>query len=290
MYFLKDQRGQSLIQVVIGAGIMGIVVMGAMTMVTYQTRETKALAEVLAAMDLQKVLVATIADGDVCHHILNHPSQRTFDSTSVSPTNPQVLQVNRIPASTNATAPSVVEVGAKASSYSSSLEVSEIRLDIKEGAGNVYLADWVVDFDSSKTVRQVRPVTVSARLVVDRSTPTATRIIACQNGGTVSRAECNSDKRGEVRYNPSSDTMEFCNGHSWGTWNPPTSESQIKPGDPGFPCGADNKGFTAYAQDVYWLGNPFGGMSGPRRVCCYISSAPTGVSGNRVPTPSCVAY
>lgn len=267
MRVIRSQSGQSLIQVLVGAGIMGVVMMGAMSMMTHQSRETRALAETLAAMDLQKTLIATIADGNICHHILNNPTQRTFDSTSLSPTSPQVIRLNRIPISTAASAPSVAEVGEKASSYSNSLIVNDIRLNIKEGVGNTYLADWVVDFDSSKTVRQLRPVTVSARLIVDRTTPIATRIIACQGGGDESHGECNADKRGEVRHNPSSNTMEFCDGSTWVTWNPPSSPSSPEPENPitppGSPCGGDKMGFTAYSSTPRVWGG------GPTRLCCY---------------------
>lgn len=178
----RNQSGSGLIQTIIGAGIMGVLMLGFMAMTTHQSRETRSLREVLASMDLQKTLTAVLADGTVCHHVLNGSTPRTFDSTVVSATRPQTIKVNQIPISASAGAPALVEAGLKASSYSDSLRVSSIRLDIRGGSGSTYIGDWVVEFDSSKTTRQVRPVSVSTTLLVDKTNPKAARITGCQSG------------------------------------------------------------------------------------------------------------
>lgn len=195
----KSQQGQSLIQVIISLGILGIVMTGFMSAIFYQNQETRAVSEVLAAMDLQKVLIATFADGSVCKHILNTPSPRTFDSTAIKTNKPQVINVNQIPVSVSAGAPNVAQVGAYASAYSNSLRINSIRLEIVSGAGGSYLGNWIVDFDRSKTVRQVRPVSISTLLDVDSSVPAAAKIKDCQGRG---------DSDGNSRANNDSDEKE----------------------------------------------------------------------------------
>lgn len=254
MNLYRDQKGNSLIQVLVSVGILGVVMAGVATMMFHQGRETKALSEVLASMDLQKTLLATFASGEVCHHILNNPTQHTFDSTSVSEANPQTIRVSRIPVSVNASAPSIVQVGAKASAYSNSLEVSDIRLLITGGSDDAYVGSWIVDFDSSKTVRRVKPLVVSTLLTVDRTTPTATRIVGCQESGQAQAAPT------------------------------PPPPSGPKPGEGGYPCGEENRGFTAYMKPS---GAFIPGKTQYKRVCCYIGSSMTGVSSNTVPAPHC---
>lgn len=194
---VRQQSGSSLIQIVISIGIMGVLMASFITMTTQQNREMKALREDLASMDLQKMLMAVLADGVVCKYALNNPSPQTFNSTSVSAKKPAVIKLNKLLASGSASAPIVAEVGQKASSYSNSLIVSAIKLNITGGTGNTYVGDWIVEFDSSKTVRQVRPVTVSTMLTVDKSTPSVTKITACQkSGGTDVGSESKDDEAG----------------------------------------------------------------------------------------------
>ncbi len=162
---------------------MAIIMVGFSSMILNQQKETKSVSEILAGLDLQKNLISVLAEGSVCNHILNNPTQLTFNSSAL----PQTLTPSLpIYASVMSGTPSVVvaQVGQSASVYSSSMVIKSIKLNITNGSGSTYKGDWIVDFDETKSVRPHKPVTVTAVLTVDSTIPTATKIVACMGNGT----------------------------------------------------------------------------------------------------------
>jgi len=107
---MLNQRGQSLVQILIGVAIMGIMMIAFATMTANQSREASALAQKLAAMDFQQQLTRTFSDGTLCTSLLTLPTARTFDSTNAllgSPNPPIITLTNTyIPVSTAPSAPS----------------------------------------------------------------------------------------------------------------------------------------------------------------------------------------
>ena len=193
---IKNQRGQSLIQIVISIGIMGIVMAGFASMMSIQSKETRSLTEKLAALDLQKILTSALADGSVCQYVLNNPSVLTFNSTLVSLATPQTVIISTplyASVSGGVPGPPIAQVLQQASSFSNTLIINSISLSITSGSGSSYIGNWVVEFDNTKTVRAIKPATISTTLIADTSTPTAARITGCMAGalaGTVT-GRCN---------------------------------------------------------------------------------------------------
>jgi type II secretory pathway pseudopilin PulG len=176
-----NSRGQSLVQVLVGMVIMGILMVGFTSMMVNQQRETRALSEVLASMDLQRTLMISMSDGLVCKYVLNNPTVLKFNSNAVTPTTPQYISVNQLFSVPGPNAPVVAEVDKQASPYSHSLYVKSIKLKITSGTGSNFLGTWLVDFDATKSVRPVKPAQVTTTLTVDVSSPTAAKITACQD-------------------------------------------------------------------------------------------------------------
>jgi type II secretory pathway pseudopilin PulG len=182
------QSGQTLISTLISVAIAGIVVMVVTSMLTYQNRESQALAEKLGARDLEQALIVALADGSVCQYVLNQPSPLTFDSTQVSPSTPQTItlpgtspalyaSINPGPPPTPG--PVVAQVGQAASSYSNTLMVNSIKLSVVSGGGGTFIGNWIVGFDSTKTVRPLKPAMISTILIADVSAPAAATIKSC---------------------------------------------------------------------------------------------------------------
>jgi hypothetical protein len=71
-----------------------------------------------------------------------------------------------------------------ASASSSTLFVSGIKLVVTAGSGGNYYGNWVIDFDSTKTVRALKPLALATTLTVDDSTPTAAKILGCMNSSS----------------------------------------------------------------------------------------------------------
>lgn len=172
---------------------MGIIVMIMASMFEAQNREVQALGEKLASTDLQKTVIAALSDGSVCKYILNPPSASplTFNTQALSPATPQTINITS-PLYGSITAgsppipgPIVAKIGSPASDYSSSLIVKSIQLQVTSGNNGTYMGNWVIGFDSAKTVRPLRPVSVATILTVSTSAPNSPAsavITACQSG------------------------------------------------------------------------------------------------------------
>jgi len=191
--FLTNHRGQSLVQVLISIGIMGILMATMATMFSNQSRETTALSQKLASADLEKILISSLSDGSVCQYIVNHPSPLTFDSTKVSPSTPQIITptlpiyASVQPGPPAVTGPVVAQVGQLASPYSTSATIGSITLSISgapsplppPGPGVIFTGNWVVTIDKGTLIRTLVPNTVSTALVADTTNPNAAIITGC---------------------------------------------------------------------------------------------------------------
>ncbi len=78
---MGNKKGQSLVQVLVSMGIMGIFMMAMISTQSMQAKENRALSEKLAANDFQQQLTRAFADGSLCKKLLTTPSPTTFDST-----------------------------------------------------------------------------------------------------------------------------------------------------------------------------------------------------------------
>ncbi len=181
--FIKNQKGVSLVEVMLVAAIMLVIGAGISSLILSQAKETRALSEILAALDLEKNIIASMADGSVCQYMLNNPSQtklntmlalpQKFDSpgpifTKITPTGP---------------GPVVAKVGDTASAYSTSMVIKSIKLEVLNGAGSSYKGQWLIDFDETKSVRAHKPISVGATLNVDATDPTAAKFVGCMTTG-----------------------------------------------------------------------------------------------------------
>ncbi len=173
-----NQKGISIIEVLIATGIMAIVMAGFSSMLLNQNKETKSVSEVLAGLDLQKNLIIVLAEGSVCNHILNNPAQLTFNSSALPQT---IIPTLPIYASMVSGTPGVVvaQIGQQASVYSTTMIIKSIRLNIISGSGTTYTGNWVIDFDETKSVRPHKPIAIGAVLNVDNTVPAATKITGC---------------------------------------------------------------------------------------------------------------
>lgn len=175
----QPHSGLAMIEVMVALVILSILTAGLTTMISQQARETKALAELLAKRDLQTVLTAALSSGSVCTYIANNSAPPlTFDSTAVLPqtlipTLPLYASADPLPG------PVVAQIGDIASPYAGSVIINSIQLKITAGSGSSYLGNWEIGFDSTNTVRALKPISVSTTLTVDNSIPVAARITKC---------------------------------------------------------------------------------------------------------------
>lgn len=133
-----------------------------MTIMANQAQETRAMTEKLAALDIQKSLIATMSKANVCSFNigLTHP---VFDATAA--TIPPIDLGNTLYSGGTNTTPALVRTGAVASTLSPNLVVETIRLNnihCDPGpctvANNTFLADVELVLRSAGLVRSMAPV------------------------------------------------------------------------------------------------------------------------------------
>jgi len=201
---LRSSAGFSLIEILVGLGLMSVMGLVMANMMQTQHKETLALTEKLAALDFQNFAVSSLASGSACLYALNNPTPLTFDSTALSPTAPQTITLTT-PLYTQVVGgtpgPVLAEVGKPASIFAKSLVVSAIRLKITGGIGDTFSGQWEIQYDATKTIRTMRPAVISASLKADISTPTAARVIACQASAAATVADCNNPASPESSTN-----------------------------------------------------------------------------------------
>ena len=84
-------NGQSLIQVIVSIGILSAMALTFASLIATQQKETKALTEKLASLDLEKLLITSLADGSICTGELSNPLINPLAPFTINATNPAWL-------------------------------------------------------------------------------------------------------------------------------------------------------------------------------------------------------
>ncbi len=238
IYFLKNKKAVSIVETLVAVGIMSIMMAGFASMLSSQGKETRALAEILGVQDLQKSMIGIMAKGDVCQFMLQ---TKTFNAQAVQNGTVQEIDMGADPiysGMVNATTPGPVFIkkGDKASVFASSLVIENIKFVIESGSyvgGNgAFIGHWIINFDSSKSVRKLKPVSIAAVINANTSSPSAAQSISCLGSDSTATpnfantsAACTAATEGQIRYDSATKKMSFCDGTAWaalsGTTNPP---------------------------------------------------------------------
>jgi type II secretory pathway pseudopilin PulG len=190
---LKNQRGQSLVQVLISVAIMGILMAAMATMQTSQQRENRALSEKLSALDLQRSMSSALASGTVCTYILNNPVV-TFNSTLVAAGTAQVTPITSpLYASVVGGFPGPVLAQVGPAHFPNSLPIQSITLTVSSGSGTSFLGSIDVNFDQTQLTRSIHSASASVLLSVNATTPANATITSCAGVGGGSGAVSSSE-------------------------------------------------------------------------------------------------
>ncbi|MGZ3722637.1 MAG: PulJ/GspJ family protein, partial [Bdellovibrionales bacterium] len=177
-----NQNGQSLVQVMVAAAIMGVIMMAMVSSQTMQSRENTALTEKLSSLDLQRSLTSAESNSASCSKLFDpanavNPSDLTFDATSVTSAAPHIIPLKQIPGI--GTAPPVLVQNSQPSSLSQNLFVPAGGIQVKVSSPTS--ATLVVGFDQTRLVRSIHNLELPLSL---RSTGplNATTAAGCQTG------------------------------------------------------------------------------------------------------------
>lgn len=166
----SKQVGMSILEVLISLGILSTVSLAMMSFLSAQSKEVKALQEVLAKTDLESAIIKTFSTSGICTFVLNDPSQSptatlpnrstdTIDTTSAATLAAAKIQVQRVPASASSSPLIIAQVGGLASVNSNSLRISSMVFkNFTNNGVNQYLVDFEINFDANSSVRPLKPL------------------------------------------------------------------------------------------------------------------------------------
>lgn len=181
----SNQSGQSIVQVLVGIAIASIAMAAITSMVIHQQKETRGLSEKLGSLETERVLSFALADGSLCtaelsNSALNPSAPYTVNTMDLSANH---FSLNSIHTSAAVGSPNLISVGTKASPASPSLFVKTISVRnlAASGTTNQYLAELIVDFDETKLVRPLQPISIRLFILTDA----ANQITGCLGGKTV---------------------------------------------------------------------------------------------------------
>lgn len=158
MIGLNSEKGQSLIQMMISIGIMGILITGFASMMTNQQKEMRALGEKISSLDLQRTLTQIFAangPGSLCESIMTNPVQ-VFSAPATYPSL-AAFNLNQIPISVGSSV-NIIQVGQPVDS-TSNLKVTAIQIDLIDApVAGVFPANLTVVFDPLSTIRTIKNI------------------------------------------------------------------------------------------------------------------------------------
>lgn len=127
--FWNSNKGFSLIEIMIGIGIMTIVITANLMMFSNLDRQNQVLAEKVAVSDLKRQMVVILGNGTICStelasNVFNPSGPYVINADSLAT---QEINLDRIHSGTTATAPALIEKDQLASTMSQRLLVEKIK-------------------------------------------------------------------------------------------------------------------------------------------------------------------
>jgi Tfp pilus assembly protein PilV len=239
--YLKNERGESLIQVMIAAAIAFIVIAAVTSIMANQQKQISQTNQKLASLDLLRVVSTALADTPACTYMITQPPQPAFDPLAVGTANSPVFNLQRIPSTSLPGGPIAIKVSSteSASPLSNSLFVQSITVgDLSCGTAactatsNTFSANVTVTFDSAKLITQLHPLKFP--ILFHTTGPANSQSIANCGGGsapscaadTISFCDLPATTSGAVTGTCASPTTGTCSySCTLGTWTNPSSNS-----------------------------------------------------------------
>lgn len=186
-----NSAGFTLTQTLVNLALMSIMMLIFTRMMTTQQNEVRALSETLAALDVERQLIASFSNSDLCTREITDPAfnpssvayriEGDLDQVSWSFT--QGIHLNESDGS-----PFLLDLRPAsnprrlASPLSQSLVVQRIVMDNFSASGqpNVFRAQLRIIFDPETTLRALRPIPISLAVRIE---PTTNRPVGCLGSG-----------------------------------------------------------------------------------------------------------
>lgn len=220
----QNQKGQTLVSALLGIGVTAALAVIIASVLATQAKENRALGEKMASLDLQRTLTSTLANATACNglfvptNVANNGSGSnggssqpggggivsgvvsaivkiinsvlTFDLTLVTPQNPLVFSIQKVPSV--GSAPPIISAGDRVSPMSNTLYLLPSNAPtpgiqmIVTSASSAILR---LNFDQSKLVHPIRSLEFPLNIQTS-GTPTQTTIQGCSTINSPSQWQC----------------------------------------------------------------------------------------------------
>jgi len=218
----QNQRGQGLVSALVGIAIAGILAVTVTSILVMQSKESRALAEKMAALDLQRVVISTLSNSMSCNALfapsnVSVPTSKsgggnkgtgnivsgvvstvinvanaalTFNANLINPKNPHIFSVQQIPGIGGAAA--IISAGEKVSPSSNTLYLlpsDGAKPGIQIIVTSATTAILRLNFDQSRLIHPIRSLEFPLNIQTS-GTPTQTTIQGCSNTNSPSQWQC----------------------------------------------------------------------------------------------------
>jgi hypothetical protein len=158
---VKNFRGISLVEVLVASGVAIVALLAFTTMLINQQKETEALSQKLATLDLERFILSASASGDICTKDFTANSANfTFPTASFPPQGS--LVVNNLYLS--ATSTQVIATAGLPVNGSGAFQIKDVLLSDIIGSPGNYMASMKISFQGG--VRPIKPLNFSLKLSV----------------------------------------------------------------------------------------------------------------------------
>lgn len=177
---IKNFRGISLVEVLVASGVAMVALLAFTTMLINQQKETEALSQKLATLDLERFILSASAAGDICtKDFTANSTSFTFPTASFPPISP--IAVNNLYLS--ATSSQVIATAGQPVKGSGAFQIKDIFLSGFTGSPGSYMAIMKISFQGG--IRPIKPLDFSLKLSVSVAGQN-TIIVGCPGIGATS--------------------------------------------------------------------------------------------------------
>jgi hypothetical protein len=176
----------SLVELMVSVGILAIVMAGMSSYINSVHTETRSLTEMMAKLEVEKNVIGVFADDVVCTAELSNPALNPHAPYKINGTNANTIKatkfsLTKIHLTKDPGSPILIENGKEASLLTKSLIVSSITLEkFEQAVPNVFKAELVITFDSTKLIRALAPIRLQKIILTDSGDPkNAQKVTAC---------------------------------------------------------------------------------------------------------------
>lgn len=165
----QSNSGVSLIEVVLAFGLFSILMYAILTLTSTQQNELRSLTEKLATLELDKFLLAGLADGSVCKAELTKSTVNSNAPYTIpSSLSGFEIELTKIHSSPAPTSPSIVEKNQPASPSSKTTIVRTIKIkDFFLVEPQNYMATLEITWVTEKLFRSLQPLSIRLYINTD---------------------------------------------------------------------------------------------------------------------------